>query len=72
MKSNEQLDYWDLPDLNISFNILDPLNTSGSLVLNQNPNAMDFMKYQQIAVNGTAYHPSRTVTVTNERPIYLA
>jgi hypothetical protein len=71
MKSNDAINYWDLPDLNISFNILDPLNTSGSLVLNQNPNAMDFLKYSQIAINGTAYHPSRTVTVTNEKPIYL-
>src|SRR6516165_4146206 len=71
MKSNEQINYWDLPELNLSFNILDPLNTSGSLVLNQNPNAMDFMKYTQIAVGGTAYHPSRSVTVTNEKPIYL-
>jgi hypothetical protein len=71
IKSNEPINYWDLPDLNISFNILDPLNTSGSLVLNQNPNAMDFMKYRQIAVGGTAYHPSRSVTVTNEKPIYL-
>src|SRR5215469_11992085 len=71
MKSNEAINYWDLPDLNISFNILDPLNTAGSLVLNQNPNAMDFMKYTQIAVSGVAYHPSRSVTVTNEKPIYL-
>jgi hypothetical protein len=71
VKSNVPIDPWDLPDLNISFNILDPLNTAGSLVLNQNPNAMDFLKYQQIAVSGTAYHPSRSVTVTNEKPIYL-
>src|SRR5215472_14373337 len=69
--SNVPIDYWDLPELNISFNVLDPLNTSGSLVLNQNPNAMDFLKYRQIAVSGTAYHPSRSVTVTNEKPIYL-
>jgi hypothetical protein len=71
MKSNEPIDYWDLPDLNISFNVLDPLNTAGSLVLNQNPNAIDFLKYTQIAISGIAYHPSRTVTVTNEKPIYL-
>src|SRR5262245_7314672 len=71
IKSTDAIDYWDLPDLNISFNILDPLNTAGSLVLNQNPNSMDFMKYQQIAVTGIAYHPSRSVTVTNEKPIYL-
>jgi hypothetical protein len=71
LKSNEPINYWDLSDLNISFNILDPLNTAGSLVLNQNPNAMDFLKYTQIAISGIAYHPSRTVTVTNEKPIYL-
>jgi hypothetical protein len=71
VRSNESIDYWDLPELNIGFNILDPMNTAGSLVLNQNPNAMDFMKYTQIAVSGTAYHPSRSVTVTNEKPIYL-
>jgi hypothetical protein len=71
LKSNVPIDYWELPDLNVSFNVLDPLNTAGSLVLNQNPNAIDFLKYTQIAVSGTAYHPSRTVTVTNEKPIYL-
>jgi hypothetical protein len=71
VKSNEPINFWDLPELDISFNILDPLNTAGSLVLNQNPNAMDFMKYSQIAVSGTLYHPSRSVTVTNEKPIYL-
>jgi hypothetical protein len=71
VKSNAPIDYWDLPELNISFNILDPLNTAGSLVLNQNPNAMDFLKHTQVAVSGLAYHPSRTVTVTNEKPIYL-
>src|SRR5215469_2726001 len=71
LKSNVPIDYWDLPELNISFNVLDPLNTSGSLVLNQNPNALDFMKYRQIAVQGTVYHQSRSVTVTNEKPIYL-
>lgn len=71
MKSTDPIDYWDLPDLNISFNILDPLNTAGSLVLNQNPNAMDFMKYSQVAISGIGFHQSRTVTVTNEKPIYL-
>ncbi len=71
LKSNEPLNFWDLPELSISFNVLDPLNTAGSLVLNQNPNAMDFLKYHQIAISGVSYHPSRTVTITNEKPIYL-
>lgn len=55
----------------ISFNVLDPLNTSGSLVLNQDPNAFDFQKHQDISVNGKRYHRSRTVTLMNESPIYI-
>jgi hypothetical protein len=60
-------------DLRIAFNIWDPLNTAGSLVFNQNPNALDFLKQgQHVAVQGQAYHPSRTQVVINERPVYLA
>lgn len=57
--------------LKIAFNIWDPLNTAGSLVLNQNPNALDFQKHDEVAVSGVRYHRSRTVTVQNERPIYI-
>jgi hypothetical protein len=59
-------------DLKIAVNVWDPLNTAGSLVMNQNPNAVDFMKQNdRIAVAGTTYHPSRTITVVNERPVYI-
>jgi Protein of unknown function (DUF1073) len=61
-----------LSDKKISFNVLDPLNTAGSLVLNQDPNAVDFQKHGDIAVNGVRYHRSRTVTLMNEQPIYIA
>jgi hypothetical protein len=62
-----------LRDLRIAFNIWDPLNTAGSLVFNQNPNALDFMKQgQHVAVAGQQYHPSRTIVVINERPVYLS
>ena len=62
-----------LRDLRIAFNIWDPLNTAGSLVFNQNPNALDFLKHGgHVAVAGTAYHPTRTLVVLNERPIFLA
>ena len=62
-----------MADLKIAFNIWDPLNTAGSLVFNQNPNALDFLKQgQHVAVSGVAYHPSRTQVVINERPVYLA
>lgn len=59
---------WKLP---IYFNVLDPLNTSGSLVLNQNPLAPDFNKATFISVNGQRFHPSRCHIVMNEQPIYI-
>lgn len=60
-----------LADLSIYFNVLDPLNTAGSLVLNQDPNAPDFLKYTSIAVSGHVYHRSRSVVIMNERPLYI-
>jgi hypothetical protein len=64
--------YENLPELNIQFNEWDPLNTAGSIVLNQDPNAADFQKkVSPVVVNGTAYHPSRTVVILNEDPIYI-
>lgn len=65
------VDYTKLWDATISYNIFDPLNVAGSLVLNQNANAMDFLKTTSITVAGTAYHSSRTCILMNESPIYL-
>lgn len=62
----------DLANLNLYFNVLDPLNTSGSLVLNQNPNAPDFQKHISIAVSGQPYHRSRACVVLNEEPMYIS
>lgn len=59
---------WDAP---LAFNVLDPLNTAGSLVLSQDPNSPVFQKTRSIVVNGSRYHPSRFVTMLNEEPIYL-
>jgi len=70
--TNEPIDPFDWPELTISFNVFDPLNTSGSLVLNQDPNALDFQKHRGIAVQGKSYHRSRCVVVLNEEPIYIA
>lgn len=55
----------------LTFNVLDPLNTAGSLVLNQNPNSPDFLKPKFITAAGVAYHPSRSCTLMNEQPIYI-
>lgn len=68
---NEAADYDRLHEQTIAFNVLDPLNTAGSLVLNQDPNAMDFQKIAGISVAGTPYHRSRSVSLMNEEPIYI-
>jgi hypothetical protein len=60
---------WKQP---VFFNVLDPLNTAGSLMLSQDPNAPDFQKPVAVAVQGRAYHPSRCLIVMNERPVYIA
>ena len=67
----EPLDLAKLPEAEIAFNVLDPLNTAGSLVLNQDPNAFDFLKHRDISVQGQRYHRSRTVTLMNESPVYI-
>ena len=54
------------------FNVYDPLNLSGSIVTNQNPNAPDFQKASQnITAAGQPYHASRTRTVFHGTPVYL-
>ena len=68
----EPIDPFRLPDLDLFFNCLDPLNTAGSLVLDQNPNSPNFQRPTTITVAGTAYHPSRAVVFLNGPPIYIA
>ncbi len=70
--TDEFIEPKDLADLKIYFNDLDPLNTSGSLVLNQDPNSPDFQKHAAIAVAGKSYDRSRSVTLMNEKPIYIS
>ena len=71
--TTDPIDPWKLADLNLYFNQFDPLNLAGSIVTNQNPNAPDFQKpLTYITGAGQPYHPSRTVTVFNGTPIYLA
>jgi hypothetical protein len=69
---DQPIDFKKIADISVAFSIFDPLNTAGSLVLNQNPDAIDFMKVTTIAVSGKRYHRSRTVTLMHERPVYIA
>lgn len=68
---SQPLDYWKLPNADLTFNVLDPLNMAGSFTTTQNPNASSFMKFRQMRIAGTRYHRSRFVTKINEQPIYL-
>jgi hypothetical protein len=56
----------------IYFNVLDPLNTAGSLVLDQNTNSPQYQKTTQITTDGETYHRSRVCIMMNEEPIYIA
>ena len=69
---SEPIDFWKLPDQRIFLSVFDPLNTAGSLVLNQTPNSPDFQKVVSISVDGVPYHRSRVVVKMNEKPIYIA
>lgn len=69
--ASKPIDYSTLYQKNISFNVFDPLNTAGSLVLSQDTNSINFQKPTDVTVNGQRYHRSRTVVVMNENPIYL-
>ena len=71
--TTEPIDFWKLPDQHVTFNKLDPLNLAGSIVTNQNPNALDFQKPMDfVTAAGQPYHQSRAVTVFNGAPIYLS
>ncbi len=72
VKASEAFDMERLADTDLYFNVLDPLNTAGSLVLSQIPTARDFNKPAHVSSNGVSFHPSRFQVVMNERPIYLS
>lgn len=67
------LDPWSLPDREVFLNALDPLNASGSLVLDQNPNSPTFQRVgNYVTSNGVRYHASRACVKFNGQPIYIA
>lgn len=70
--TNVPIEAEKLSKLPLYFNVFDPLNTAGSLVLDQNPNSATFQKHRDIVVSGATYHRSRTCVVMNEEPIYIS
>jgi len=69
--SNEPLDMTQIWNEKIYFNVLDPLNTAGSLVLSQIPGTPDFQRPITVRTNGQTYHPSRFQVVMNGEPLYI-
>ena len=69
---DSDINLFDIPQREIYFNVYDPLNNAGSLVLDQNPNAEDFQKPYQLTAAGRPLDMSRACIIFNERPIYLA
>jgi hypothetical protein len=71
-QSSQPLDLNNIADADLYFNVLDPLNTAGSLVLEQDPNSPDFQKVRRnIRCGSFEYHPSRSVVMMNEGPLYI-
>ena len=67
-----ELEIKELHKKQLAFNVWDPLNTSGSIVTDQNPNSPYFQKHGQLRVGGKEYHRSRTRTTFNGPSIYIA
>lgn len=65
------VDYKSLWKKKIAFKVFDPLNAAGSLVTSQDPNAIDFQSWGDVAINGKTYHASKTRVLLNEFPVYL-
>jgi hypothetical protein len=55
----------------MGFNILDPLNTAGSLVTSQDPTSIMFQKTPAFRVAGQPVHPSRGLTLQNGTSLYI-
>ena len=72
IKSNEPLKLDNLWREKVWFTVLDPLNTSGSLVLNQNPTDPTFNKPVTVRTNGEVFHPTKFCVMMNESPVYIA
>jgi hypothetical protein len=68
---NAPLDLEKVAGADLFFNVIDPLNSAGSLVLNQDPNSPDFLKPGTVTVAGQTYHPSRVCVMMNEQPVYI-
>lgn len=63
--TNEAAEFESLYKKSITFNVLDPMNTAGSIVMNQDPNSADFQKVGNVTVASKPYHHSRCCVMMN-------
>lgn len=69
----EQIPDFGLKEDDVYINVWDPLNASGSMVTDQNPNSRYFQQANTtLVISGKKWHPSRTAKVFNTTPIYLS
>ncbi|MGC9271253.1 hypothetical protein, partial [Acidiphilium sp.] len=69
--THEPLPLDDIHNVDLYFNIFDPLNTAGSLVLNQDPLAVDFMHPEQVSVSGQVWSNTKTIVLMHEQPVFI-
>ena len=71
--TSEPLDMSTIGEADVFFNVLDPLNTAGSLVLDLDPNSPFFLKPRgAVTVSGQTWHASRLFVKFNEQPLYIS
>ncbi len=68
---DQPLDYDTLWKEDLYFNMYDPLVTAGSLVLNQDPLAVDYMHPKQVSVSGQPLSNTKTLVMMHEQPIWI-
>lgn len=68
---NSPLDYSTIHRQELYFSMLDPLNTAGSLVLQQDPTAPDFLQPQKVWAAGKDLSTTRTAVLIHEQPIWI-
>ncbi|MDE2104585.1 MAG: hypothetical protein KGL39_45540 [Patescibacteria group bacterium] len=69
--TNEPLPMENLHKRELAFYVFDPLNTAGSLVLNQDAGAVDFMHPRQIRVGSDSWSNTKALVLMHEQPIWI-
>ena len=69
--TNEPLPMERLHKADLQFYVFDPLNTAGSLVLNQDPGAVDFMHPRQVRVGSESWSNTKALVLMHEQPIWI-